>query len=310
MAGSVAGQGSGGMRAAVGGMAGVAMASAGRSAPPSAGSSAPVVTRTGGAGGAAVPAAGAAGAATAGMVAGAAMSGETCKGKVSQGIIIGDSYINWASHTLPADLAQLAGETWRLYAEGGASMNAGGIATLIPEQLERAIADNPDIRLIVMDGGGNDVLISDAVKYPGSDACKEEGAGALGVCKQIVTDTLKTFSALQDRAAAAGVKDIVFFFYPEVPTGTIIGGANPNEIATYALPMWRSTCESAEKRLGGKLRCHFVDMVPVFKGHPDWFAPTDIHPNSSGSAAMAKAIWSKMKEDCVWQPETSGCCRP
>jgi hypothetical protein len=42
-------------------------------------------------------------------------------------------------------------------------------------------------------------------------------------------------------------------------------------------------------------------MVPVFKGHDDYFAAGDIHPNPMGSAAMAKAIWGKMEDDCVWQ---------
>jgi hypothetical protein len=51
-------------------------------------------------------------------------------------------------------------------------------------------------------------------------------------------------------------------------------------------------------------------MVPVFEGHADYFAPSDIHPNPAGSKAMAAAIWEKMKQDCIAQPESSGCCTP
>jgi hypothetical protein len=233
-----------------------------------------------------------------------------CKGKTSQVAIVGDSYINWASHTLPADLAKEAGETWRMYAVGGASMTAGGIAKLIPAQFEDAITADKDILTLVMDGGGNDVLICDQATYSGCDKCKQAGAKQLPVCLKIVQDTLATFTKLQDRAAMIGVKDIVYFFYPDVPANTPIGGPNPNEIADFAMPMWKATCEGTAQRTGGKLRCHFVDMVPVFKGHDDYFASGDIHPNPMGSAAMAKAIVGKMKEDCVWQDASGGCCAP
>jgi hypothetical protein len=233
-----------------------------------------------------------------------------CKGKTSEVVIIGDSYINWASHTLPADRAKEAGETWRLYAVGGASILAGGIAKLIPAQFEDAVTADKDILTVVMDGGGNDVLICDPGTYPGCDKCKEMGASKLPVCLKIVQDTLATFTKLQDRYVSVGVKDVVYFFYPDVPANTPIGGPYPNEIADFAMPMWKATCEGAEQRTGGKLRCHFVDMVPVFKGHDDYFAAGDIHPNPMGSAAMAKAIWGKMKADCVWQGASSGCCAP
>ena len=42
----------------------------------------------------------------------------------------------------------------------------------------------------------------------------------------------------------------------------------------------------------------------------EWFAASDIHPNTLGSAQMATAVWSRMKTDCVAQPASSGCCAP
>ncbi len=74
--------------------------------------------------------------------------------------------------------------------------------------------------------------------------------------------------------------------------------------------MARETCEGAYERTGHQLRCHFVDMIPVFDGHPEYFAAADIHPNFEGSAAMARAVWDKMVAECVGQHESSGCCTP
>jgi hypothetical protein len=251
---------------------------------------------------------GAAGSGTATAGSGTA-TGPGCKGMTSQAVIIGDSYINWPSHTLPADLEEQAGEAWRLYAVGGASLQAGGIIPqFVTDQFEQAIADDKDIKLLVMDGGGNDVLLADTVKYLGSDACKSSGSSKLEICKTIVSDSLAAFNKLIARAAEIGVQNIVYFFYPTVPNDTALGGPMPNEIADYARPMWKAACDGAEAKVAGKLKCHFVDMVPVFKGHDDWFAIGDIHPTPDGSAAMAKAILAKMKEDCVWQPAGSMCC--
>jgi hypothetical protein len=50
--------------------------------------------------------------------------------------------------------------------------------------------------------------------------------------------------------------------------------------------------------------------VPVFEGHPDWFADDGIHENELGSAAMAKEVLKVAKATCVAQPASSGCCEP
>lgn len=237
------------------------------------------------------------------------MGGPQCVQKASQVVLIGDSYINWASHTLPADLARESGQSWRNYAVGGFSMGSGGLG-LIPPEWDQAIAADPDIRTVVMDGGGNDMLIPAATWMGGADCKNNANSPNLPVCQMIFQTALDAATALMTKMADHGVRDVVYFFYPHVPNGTLLGGTAPNAILDYALPKVKAFCDDAINMNGGKLRCHFVDLVPVFEGHADWFAPTDIHPNTQGSAAMAKAIWAKMKEDCVGQPESSGCCEP
>jgi hypothetical protein len=111
-------------------------------------------------------------------------------------------------------------------------------------------------------------------------------------------------------AADKGVKDVVYFFYPHVPEPTTIGGQHPNAILDYALPKAKAMCDGAEAMTGGKLRCHFIDLVPVFAGKTGMFAMGDIHENPTGSAAMAKEVWRVMKDSCIAQPESSGCCEP
>jgi len=74
--------------------------------------------------------------------------------------------------------------------------------------------------------------------------------------------------------------------------------------------MARDLCTNAEANTGGKLRCHFLDLQPVFDGHSDWFADDGIHENSTGSAAIAKEAVKLMKANCIAQRADSGCCAP
>ena len=227
-----------------------------------------------------------------------------------QVVLLGDSYINWVSHTFPADLFREAGKTYRNYAVGGYSMGSGGLG-LIPPQLDQAVKENPDIITAVMTGGGNDVLVADTAKFPRGGDCKmSDMSPTIPDCQKIVDVALEAADKMLNNGIAHGVQHVVYFFYPNVPEGTIVGGTHPNAILEYAAPKVQEFCDSTFERTGGKATCYFVDLRPVFKGHPEYFAPTDIHPNTMGSAAMAKAVWQTMKDNCLAQPESSGCCEP
>ena len=232
-----------------------------------------------------------------------------CKSSPDQVIVVGDSYINWITHTFPDDLVREAGETWRMYAVGGCSLGSGGLC-LIPDQLDQAIADDPDIIAGVMTGGGNDILIADELMFSGGTECKDRADSPnVPVCQEIVATAIEAGETLMQTAADAGIRDVIYMFYPHIPGGGF-GGANPNALLDYALPKARELCEQAEQRTQGKLRCHFIDLVPVFDGHPDWFADDGIHENELGSAAMAKEVMKVAKDECVAQPASSGCCEP
>ena len=228
-----------------------------------------------------------------------------CMKKDSQLIEIGDSYINWSSHSFPQDMAKESGQKWRMEAVGGYSMASGGLG-LIPPEFDSAIKNDPDAHSILMDGGGNDVLLADPSLDLFGD-CQKTGSSKNANCQKIVQMAIDAADKLMDRMTAAGIRDVVYFFYPHVPANTIISGPVPNEILDYSLPMTKAFCEGREAKSGGKTRCTFVDLVPVFEGHPDWFN-TDIHPNSKGSAAMAKKIWEVMTAKCIGQKSGAGCC--
>jgi len=234
-----------------------------------------------------------------------------CVTKDSQVLLVGDSYINWISHSFPADLAEISGQNWRLEAIGGMSMASGGIGLIgfgfIPDQLDRAIAADPDVHTIVMDGGGNDILVRDAAIAPNS--CTTAGSSKDPGCQRAVSLAVEAARNLMLDAASAGIRDVVYFFYPHVPASTILTQDEPNEILDYALPQAKALCEDAEEATGGSLRCRFVDMVPVFDGHPEYINE-DIHPNALGGRVMAEKIWEVMEDNCLGKKGAHDCCEP
>lgn len=238
-----------------------------------------------------------------------------CLQDSNQIVMIGDSYVNWITHTFPTDMNTASGLTIADFAIGGTSMGSGGIG-LIPPQFDTALTTHPKILAVIMDGGGNDILVPDTIQFPNGAECKAMGAQSPSIpdCQAIVQKALDAGTNLFMHMADSGVKDAVFFFYPHVPTGTWLA-ADPNGMLDYALSKIRAACdgayqESLQRTPPNPIRCHFVDMVPVFQGHPEYFASGDLHPNSTGSKAMAAAVWAKMKQDCIAQPVSSGCCSP
>jgi hypothetical protein len=282
------------------------------------------VTSAGGTNAAGGAAGGAPGGAPAGGMSGAAgMSGAggtapmgdkpPCLKDPKELIMMGDSYVNWITHTFPGDMNAVSMLDIADFAVGATSMGSGGIA-LIPPQFDTALMTHPKIIAVIADGGGNDILVPDLNQFPQAADCRAKGAEAPSIpdCQKIVQKALDAGHQLFIHMADKGVKDVVFFFYPRVPNGTWLA-ADPNGMLDYALPKIQAECDGAyqtslKESPGKPIRCHFVNMVPVFEGHSEYFADGDLHPNPTGSKAMAAAVWAKMKQDCVAQPASSGCC--
>jgi len=252
--------------------------------------------------------------------------GACVKGRVTpnQVVMIGDSYLDPTFSDASLDLfadAQMAGSlpantTYRHYYQGGAAMNNGALQFNIPYQYESqaktdlAVMRPTDIDTIIMDGGGNDVLIDEqsclTSAPPGNTSCTSEIQGVVA----------RATSLLQEMASN-GVKHIVYFFYPHLdPAG---GGLLPtpapdvNVTLDYAYPLAEQLCCGASftsstksYTCSGKIagtQCTFIDMRPAFEGHvADYIKTTDhVHPTPAGAQVIADLIWQTMVSGCIAQ---------
>jgi len=113
----------------------------------------------------------------------------------NQVISMGDSYINWVSHTFPADLNARRSDFPANLRDRRLLHGSGGIG-LIPTEFDTALTADPDIIAVVLDSGGNDVLVA----APGRLDCKNmANAGSVPLYQVIVTDAIAAGDKLATR---------------------------------------------------------------------------------------------------------------
>jgi lysophospholipase L1-like esterase len=251
--------------------------------------------------------------------------GGCTKGSVTPNevVMIGDSYFDPFYSQAAVDLfanVQDAGSlpantTYRHYYQGGASMNSGDLQFNIPYQYEtEAMTDTSvsmptDIKVIIMDGGGNDVLINDR-------SCLTSPPPGNTECASTIQGVVTRATSLLDEMSTNGVQTIVYLFYPHLdPDG---GGLLPmpntaDPTLDYAYPLAEQLCCGASFTSTvtnytctgniGSAKCLFVDARPAFGDN--WATlinQTDyVHPTPAGAQIIANLIWKAMQDNCIAQ---------
>lgn len=293
--------------AAAGGTTGtVAQAGAG-GATPKAGAGG---TKTGGAGGIAGRAgtggkagkggaSGKSGAGGKGGTGGTAGRGECPKSTLTgdQVVFLGDSYLA----TLTSQIAPNLEALWQKDGSPAYSANprwyqvVGTTMSQIVDQYTQAKNDNPNIKLVIMDGGGNDALIL-------NQSCLSSAPPGNASCVETMDNIHKLHKQLLEQQEKDGVEHVVFFSYPHTPdTMTYPPYTKPagNDTSDYDLPLSIATCE-------GSPICNYVWLgeaagEKIGSGYEEQglIGPDGVHPSEKGSQVFAEYIWKKMKENCI-----------
>jgi len=156
----------------------------------------------------------------------------------------------------------------------------------IQPQYQKAKEQDPDIKVVIMDGGGNDVLL-------GLAGCMIFDEPTSQPCQDAVNQSVEASNVLFEQMEADGITDLVFYFYPETPMAQ---GLSMPHSATHE-PVIRENCENHE----GPMTCHFVSSLAAFEGDNDYFLADGIHPNDAGQQVIGDLVWDKMVEECVAQ---------
>lgn len=128
------------------------------------------------------------------------------------------------------------------------------------------------VKVLIMDGGTWDTIVANMSGASISAAAMSAGTA---------------FDQLLALIASDGtVEDIIYFLTPEL--GGIPG------VATLR-PLVKQSCE------GSTIRCHFLDLQPLWAGHSDYTAPGDTFASEMGAQVLADAIWGIMQDKCIAQ---------
>ncbi|WP_271977810.1 SGNH/GDSL hydrolase family protein [Marinobacter sp. SS21] len=201
-------------------------------------------------------------------------------------ITIGDS-IFALSGELQDFLEAYAGETFRRYTLSGAELSGGVIATSVVDQYAMARADNPDIDTVIMDGGGNDILIP-AIMFDPYD-CKTQWYefGQLSSrCKALIDDLYVEGVNLLNDMHADGIDHVIYLGYYYTKNGLFLLDSM-EEAIDYGDTRLAQACSYSA------VDCQFVDPRPVVNDSD--IVIDGIHPNTDGSRKLANLIWPKLQ---------------
>ncbi|UZE96880.1 SGNH/GDSL hydrolase family protein [Alkalimarinus alittae] len=199
-----------------------------------------------------------------------------------QVVFLGDS-IFALSGDLQDYLEANAGETFRRYTLSGAELTGGSIATAIDQQYLEARSDNSNINTIVMDGGGNDILIPAIFFDPHN--CKTDWWqwGRLSsTCKNFIDDLYVEGVNLLNAMSDDGVENIVYLGYYYTKNAALRLDSL-EEAVDYGDMRLSQACSNSTAN------CTFVDPRAAIRDSD--ILIDGIHPTSSGSQKLANLIW-------------------
>ena len=197
-------------------------------------------------------------------------------------ITLGDSIFD-LSGDLQMFLEQEAGQTFRNYTQSGAELTGGIIATSVKNQYGDAKQTDSNIETIVMDGGGNDILIPAMILDPYGCRTHWWRWNISRSCKNLVNDTYVDLVNLLNTMDSDGVENVIYLGYYELPRGN----ANLTKAVNYGDDRLGDACSNTTAN------CTFVDprgQVPANHVLSD-----NIHPNTEGSRTLADLIWPELE---------------
>lgn len=239
---------------------------------------------------------------TGGTGGGAGSGGNACPRSSVNGnqvVFIGDSFLAAPTSNIAPELEAL----WQAAGSPGYSATPRYhqlVATNMAQiagQYDAARAANRDIKVVIANGGGNDVLILNR-------SCLTQAPPANTSCTTTISNALQSADQLMTKMTADGVQHVVYFFYPHEPTSGIFQGNAPaiNTTLDYAEPRARAVCDRHPNCTFVSLREATGDAIGSGYTERGLINPADVHPSPAGSKFFAKAIWDVMKSRCILTP--------
>ena len=194
-------------------------------------------------------------------------------------ITLGDSIFD-LNGVIEETLESYAGETFRNYTQNGAELQGGVIARSVVGQYSDARSTDSNISTILMDGGGNDILIPAYLFDPYKCRTRWYRRNLSEDCTNFIDDLYVEAVNLLNDMAHDGVDNVIWLGYYELPRFN----SNLTKALNYGDDFIGYACE-----VSSNASCQFVDprgTIPASQLNRD-----AIHPTPEGSVNLANQIW-------------------
>ncbi|MDA8141573.1 MAG: SGNH/GDSL hydrolase family protein [Desulfobacteraceae bacterium] len=206
-------------------------------------------------------------------------------------VMLGDSIFALSGEETNV-LQDLSGQKWRTYYVSGAQMTGGTVRT-IPQQYTQAKNANSNIRTVILDGGGNDVLIG------GQSACTSYTNTLSASCETILSDVKNATEKMLNQMATDGVQNVIWQGYYHT---TNAGLHTVADISTERAIEGIASFQAKHP----EMKVIYIDVRPSFSGAPASYTIADgIHPTAASSATLANLVWNTMVNNGIEQ--TNSC---
>jgi lysophospholipase L1-like esterase len=201
-------------------------------------------------------------------------------------VFFGDS-IFALSGEIQRNLHDFNGGSFRNYTTSGAELIGGLIAPSVEQQIGIANADDPNSTVVVMNGGGNDILIPAIALDPYDCMTQWYEFGRLSSrCKSYIDEIYVDGVDLLNDLAADGITHVVYLGYYYTKNGLILAD-DLEEAIVYGDGKLNLACQNSV------VSCTFIDPRSTIRDSD--ITSDGVHPNAGGSLKLANLIWPVLR---------------
>ncbi|MCG7488980.1 SGNH/GDSL hydrolase family protein [Vibrio sp. Of14-4] len=173
----------------------------------------------------------------------------------------------------------MANTTFRDYTLSGAKLTGGIVSKPVVEQYQDAQTDDSNINIIVMDGGGNDILLPAMIFDPYECKTTWYRSELSEKCTSLVDDVYVDTVSLLNQMQQNEVQQVIYLGY-YYTTGE---KTDLHQAIDYGDERLADACNNTT------VSCQFIDPRSAINSND--VLPDNIHPNTSGSQKLAQLIW-------------------
>lgn len=198
-------------------------------------------------------------------------------------ITIGDSWMSFgAGAGIQDSLEKVSMRDYRNFGVGGTKLlSPVGSSPPIPDHYKAAKMADPDIKTVIMTGGGNDILQEILLD------CVDDAFDTAPTCKMQIDKVAARLMTFWAEMAADGVQDVVIVGYSRKVNPLFLLGTVSKSVE-YSATKIDPLCAAVP----APLRCHSLDSDTAA---PNLMFVDGIHPDGAGFDAIATAVWELMK---------------